>query len=87
MASRKTLKKHVKMIAGELFADCVALSMCQQADPEKLDELMAEVLVLHNEFVARISHTDKCKAKAYYKHFKAEFTEQVNALSDRIIKC
>ena len=87
MANRKQLKKSIKKITGELFADCVALSMCQQADPEKLDELMAEVLVLHNEFVARISHTDKCKAKAYYKHFKAEFTEQVNALSDRIIKC
>ena len=87
MASRKTLKKHVKMIAGDLFADCVALSMCDSVNKAELERIMKEVIALYQDFVARISHTDKCKAKAYYKHFKAEFTEQVNALSDRIIKC
>ena len=29
MANRKQLKKSIKMITGDLFADCVALSMCQ----------------------------------------------------------
>ena len=32
MANRKQLKKSVKSITGERFADCVALSMCNQAD-------------------------------------------------------
>ena len=27
MANRKQLKKSIKMITGDLFADCVALSM------------------------------------------------------------
>ena len=40
MANRKQLKKSVKSIMGALFADCVALSMCNQADRQKLDELM-----------------------------------------------
>lgn len=47
------------MITGDLFADCVALSMCQQADRTVLDELMKEVIALHGEYVARISHTEK----------------------------
>ena len=38
MANRKQLKKSVKMITGDLFADCVALSMCQQADRDTLDQ-------------------------------------------------
>ena len=86
MANRKQLKKSIKKITGELFADCVALSMCQQADPEKLDELMAEVLVLHNEFVARISHTEPGSERAFYKQLKQEFTEKVNDLANRIIQ-
>ena len=55
MANRKQLKKSVKMITGDLFADCVALSMCQQADRDTLDQLMKEILALHGEYVTRIS--------------------------------
>ena len=86
MATRKQLKKSVKSITGELFADCVALSMCNQADRQKLDELMVEVLNLHADFVQRISHTEPGAVKAFYKKLKQEFTEKVNALSERIIQ-
>lgn len=86
MASRKQLKKSVKMITGDLFADCVALSMCQQGDRELLNSLMQEVIALHGEYVARISHTEPGNAKGFYKAFKKEFTGKVNDLSDRIIK-
>lgn len=86
MASRKQLKKSVKTITGDLFADCVALSMCQQGDQELLDSLMTEIISLHTEYVSRISHTEKGSEKAFYKNFKKEFTEKVNDLSDRIIK-
>ena len=47
---------------------------------------MAEVLVLHNEFVARISHTEPGSERAFYKQLKQEFTEKVNDLSNRIIQ-
>ena len=86
MANRKQLKKSVKSITGELFADCVALSMCNQADRQKLGELMVEVLNLHADFVQRISHTEPGAARLYYKKLKQEFTEKVNALSQRIVE-
>ncbi len=86
MANRRQLKKSVKMVTGDLFADCVVLSMCQQADQAKLDEIMAEVLSLHGDFVARISHTEKGSEKVFYSKLKKEFTEKVNALSERIVK-
>ncbi len=74
------------MITGDLFADCVALSMCQQADQPTLDELMKEVIALHTDFVARISHTEKGSERKFYSKLKQEFTEKVNDLSERIVK-
>ena len=86
MANRKQLKKSIRKITGEFFADCVALSLCQQADRDKLEQLMQEVLNVHNDYVARISHTEPGSVKMYYKKLKQEFTEKVNDLSERIIQ-
>lgn len=86
MANRKQLKKSIRKITGELFADCVALCLCQQADRDKLEQLMQEVLNVHNDYVARISHTEPGSVKMYYKKLKQEFTEKVNDLSERIIQ-
>lgn len=54
MANRKRLKKSIKIVTGELFADCVALAHIGQGDSEKLQGLMVEVLALHSDFVARL---------------------------------
>lgn len=86
MANRRKLKKGIKQITGDLFADCVALSMCQQADQETLESLMKEVIALHTEYVSRVSHTEKKSEHMFYQKLKKEFTEKVNALSERIIK-
>ena len=86
MANRKQLKKSIRKITGELFADCVALSLCHQADQEKLEQLMQEVMEIHSEYITSISHTEPGAVKAFYKKLKQEFTEKVNALSERIIQ-
>ncbi len=86
MANRRKLKKNIKQITGDLFADCVALSMCQQADQATLDNLMKEVLALHTEYVSRISHTEKKAEHEFYQNLKQEFTQKVNDLSERIVK-
>ncbi|MDO4930748.1 MAG: hypothetical protein Q4E59_06415 [Bacteroidales bacterium] len=84
MANRKQLKKSIKIVTGELFADCVALSLCGQGDKEKLEALMTEVLTIHSDFVARLSHVEKGREKAFCKKLREEFVEKVNDLSDRI---
>lgn len=86
MASRRQLKKSVKKVCADLFTDCVALSICQQADSETLEKLMAEILGLHDEYVSRISHTEPGAVREFYRKFKAEFTEKVNDISQRIVK-
>lgn len=86
MAKRKDLKKAVNNICGNLFSDCVALSMCSNADKDKLAELMARIMALNTEFIARINHTEKGKEREFYKKLRDEFTNSANALADEIVK-
>ena len=45
---RRILKKQVNYIVGELFAECVVLSkVVPGIDGQKVDELMARVLYMH----------------------------------------
>ncbi|MEE0447527.1 MAG: hypothetical protein UDM12_06070 [Prevotellamassilia sp.] len=86
MANRKRLKKSIKIVTGELFADCVALAHIGQGDSEKLQGLMVEVLALHSDFVARLSHVEKSEEKKFFKKLRDEFTQKVNDLSNRIVE-
>lgn len=86
MANRRQLKKALKSATGELFADCVALSMCQQGNAETLDAIMADIIALHLEYVTRVSHTEKGSERKFYKELRREFTEKANELSERIVK-
>lgn len=86
MANRKQLKKSIKIVTGELLADCVALNLCGQGDSEQLKALMAEVLAIHNDFVARLSHVEKGSERLFFKKLREEFTEKINDLSERIVK-
>ena len=86
MANRKQLKKSIKQITGDLFADCVALSMCGGADRQQLEELMKEILALHTDYVARISHTERGSERQFYKKLRQEFTNKTAELSEKIVK-
>ena len=87
MASRKDLKKQINNICGELFADCVALKMCEQGNDEQLNEVMLEIWDLRREYVSRIRHTEKLSERVFYKKLRAEFSEKAEALSKKIISC
>lgn len=82
---RRILKKQVNYIAGELFAECVVLSkVVPGVDSQKVDELMARVLYMQDEFICRISHTQPGNVKGFYKAFRADFQAQVDAIIDEI---
>ena len=82
---RRILKKQVNYIAGELFAECVVLSkVVPGVDSQKVDELMARILYMQDEFISRISHTQPGNVKGFYKAFRADFQTQVDAMIDEI---
>lgn len=86
MAKRKDLKKAINNICGNLFADCVTLSMCAQANKDKLVELMGRVMELNTEFIARTNHAEKGNERKFYKKLRDDFTEAANALAEEIAK-
>ncbi len=86
MANKRRLKKSIATVTGELFADCVALSLCGHDNEAELKALMADILATHNEYVARLSHIEKGSERLYIKKLREEFTDKVNELTQRIVK-
>lgn len=86
MANRRTLKKQITAACSDLFADCVALSLCPEANAEQLNALMQEVLTLHADFIARVSHTEKGSEKLFYSRLRSDFDQKTDALSLAITK-
>ena len=82
---RRNLKKQVNYIAGELFAESVVLTqVVPGVDEKKVDDLMARILYVQDEFLSRISHTQPGNVKGFYKAFKTDFQAQVNGIIDEI---
>ena len=86
MANKRQFKKHVHNVCGDLFADCVALTMCGGDNRETLEGLMAETLALNNEFTARACHVEPNEAKAYFKHIGADFDAKAEEIFAKIVK-
>lgn len=84
MASRRELKKSVNYIAGELFAECLVSSMSEKTDKKKADEILTRILVLQDEFISRLSHTEPGNVKGFYKKFRDDFNAKVNEIIDAI---
>ncbi|NDV81480.1 hypothetical protein [Bacteroides sp. 51] len=86
MASRRELKKNVNYIAGELFAECLLSGMTSKANKEKADEILTQILVMQDEFISRISHTEPGNVKGFYKKFRSDFNAKVDEIVDAITK-
>lgn len=87
MSNRKTLKKNVNYITGELFSECLINSLCVPGtDKQKADKLMSEILKMQDEFISRISHTESGNVKGFYKKFNSDFNEKVDEIIDEMGK-
>jgi hypothetical protein len=84
MASRKELKKNVNGIAGELFVECLVRRIAESADKKEADRILTQILILQNEFINRISHTEPGNVKGFYKKFRSDFDAKVNEIIDAI---
>ena len=84
MASRKNLKKTVNFIVEDVVADCLIQQALKNTDETKVEEVLADILSLQNEFLARANHTEPNNAKDYYKKFYADFNESVDAIYSKI---
>lgn len=86
MANKRKLKKVINRICGDMFSECVALSM--YGAKEKKDDvnaILASIIIVNNEYVKRISHPEPGMSnKDYYNDIKEKFRLQIMEITDNI---
>ena len=86
MTNRRTLKREIRQICTELFAECVAVS--QYGTPnerECADSLMYTIIKMEKNFINRISHPEPgLEPSKYYKDLKEKFKAQAMEIIDQI---
>ena len=86
MANKRTLKRQINYVCSELFAECVAMSMYNaKANDEDVKALLASILVIHNDFIKRVSHQEPgMNPGLFYKDLIGNFNKQVSEVIDQI---
>ncbi len=87
MAKKRDLKRSINYICSDLFAECVATSLYGGNKPSKenVDALLSSILIIHSDFVRRISHPEPGLDQGkYYKVLIDDFNKQVGEIIDQI---
>ncbi len=87
MSNKRDLKKAINYICSDLFAECVAAALYGGDTPyqENVDALLSSILVIHSDFISRVSHPEPgMKPKLFYKDLTEDFNKQVTEIIDQI---
>ena len=86
MSHKRALKKEIRIIAGELLAECVAMINSGEKDPHDGEALLFCIVKFQDDFLARVSHVEPgMSAKDYYKTLREDCANQACSLSDQIL--
>lgn len=80
MANKRVLKKSINYVVGDLFQECIILKMIKKADNAITDEVLADILNLQNEFLARVNHPQPGNVKGYFRKLYSDFGDGVEAI-------
>ncbi|MCD8318414.1 MAG: hypothetical protein LUC45_06090 [Paraprevotella sp.] len=79
MTKRRILKRNINYICSELFAECVALTHYKtNTDPQDVDNVMGRILLMRDEFINCISHTEPGNSKGFFRKLRSDFSAQVD---------
>ena len=84
MANKRNLKKGINYVARDLFLECIVLKQIKKADATKVDEILADILYLQNEFLARAGHPEPGCVKKYYRKLSEDFANEVGNIIRRM---
>ena len=87
MANKRNLKRNINYVCSELFSEAVAASMSSsKATEEDVNALLASILVIHNDYVRRVSHQEPgLSPKLFYKDLVNNFNKQVSEIVDQVV--
>jgi hypothetical protein len=86
MANKRDLKRTINYTCSDLFAECIAASL-YSGKPVKddVDALLKSILMVHNQFIRRVSHPEPgMEQKKYYQNLAKEFDKSVAEIVDQI---
>ena len=85
MANKRSLKSSINSICGELFAECVAVSVYDNCDKQNAYSLLRSIMRMHTDYIMRVSHPEPgMPAKKYYKKLISDFNNSVNEVVDHM---
>lgn len=87
MANKRNLKRNINYVCSELFSEAVAVSMySSKVTEEDVNALLASILVIHNDYVRRVSHQEPgLSPKLFYKDLVNNFNKQVSEIVDQVV--
>lgn len=87
MANKRNLKRNINYVCSELFSEAVAASTySSKATEEDVNALLASILVIHNDYVRRVSHQEPgLSPKLFYKDLVNNFNKQVSEIVDQVV--
>ena len=77
MANKRELKKSINFVVSDLFQECILVKLVKKADDAKVDEILADILYLQDEFLARTNHPQPGAVKDYYRKLYSDFGDAV----------
>lgn len=85
MANKRILKRKINYVCSELFSEVVAASYSIKADDENVKALLTSILVIHNDYIRRVSHVEPgMPATKFFKDLITKFNKQVSEIIDQI---
>ena len=85
MANKRILKRKINYVCSELFSEVVAASYSIKADEENVKALLTSILVIHNDYIRRVSHVEPgMPATKLFKDLITQFNKQVSEIIDQI---
>ena len=91
MANRKTLKKQIRAILGQLMDECIICNLVlPKFDNNTLDSFAGRIIEINDEFIARANHPEGTKdpkrVKLYYNTLIQDFNKATLALIEDMNK-
>lgn len=84
MANRRILKKKIAQVCGILAMECMVSAQNNRITAEQSDEIIVDILNLQDQFLSRISHTEKGSERLFYRKLAQDFDKEVEAIIQKI---
>lgn len=85
MAKRRRLKANIKLACGDLFNECIAVSLYNKVNVDNTTALLKSIVKVQRDYLGRVSHVESgMSARTYFKNLVDNFKAQVAELIDQI---